>query len=201
MLELSTASAAKAYFNDIIAKMEGVKIKSVFSPSPFFNSHLGYREYEDDTPIYIVFENGQCLIIEYRFIDTLCVDFRPLNEEEEATLEKQLIKDYFNCSVDIHSWDKNDNGESVVGDMDRTETISLEYDTLVDTELRQVTEEYSKWIDGDIDSVSPTNETFDQIKFILGNGNTFVVCADDAEVDGYIMAWSTDAKESTIRYK
>ena len=111
-----------------------------------------------------------------------------------------MIKDFFNCSVDIHRWDRNDNGESVVGAIDHTEIISLKYDAISAIDLRPVKGEYSKWIDGDIDYVPSSEETFDQIKFTMRNGNTFVICADDAEVDGYVMAWSTDAKESIIQY-
>ena len=200
MVELSKASEAKLYFENIIKKLYGVKICVVFSASPWFNNNSGYRRYEDRPPLYIIFENGQCLIIKYPFIDSLCVDFRPLNEEENALLEKVTIKDYFNCSIDIQKYSENNEGES---DCKKYETkiISLEYDTLSSIELRPVTKEYEKWIDDDIDYVTPTEETFDEIKFTMSNGNTFIICADDAYVDGYVMAWSTDAEEHTIQCK
>ena len=67
MLELSKASDAKSFFEDIIEKMRGIKISSIFSACPSFNNHSGYRSYSEDTPIYILFENGYALIIEYRF--------------------------------------------------------------------------------------------------------------------------------------
>ncbi len=197
MIELSNASEAKLYFENIVKKMNGVKINSVFSACPSFNNNNGYRLYSDDTPIYIIFENGQCLIIEYRFIDALCVDFCQLNEEEHELIKEATIKDFFNCLIDIHNYSKNNEDESVYEKYE-TKTISLEYDTLSSIELRPVTEEYEKWIDGDIDYVVPNKDTFDEIKFIMTNNNTFIICADDAYVDGYVMAWSTDAKESTI---
>jgi predicted nucleotidyltransferase len=50
-----------------------------------------------------------------------------------------------------------------------------------------------KWIDGDIDYVILTEDTFDEIKFTMTNDNTFIIRADEACVDGYVMAWSTDA--------
>ena len=49
--------------------------------------------------------------------------------------------------------------------------------------------------------LAPNEDTFDEIKFIMTNGNIFIICADDAYVDGYVMAWSTHAKEPTIQYK
>lgn len=200
MTELFTASKAKVYFEEIVKKMQNIKIKAVFSASPFFSSNMGYRRYEDDAPIYVLFENDECLIIDYCFIDSLYIDFRPLNSEENVSLKKPMIKDFFNCSVDIHRWDKNDKGETIVGAVDHTEIISLEYEAITEIDLRPVTKEYSKWIDGNLDYASPNKETFDQIKFTMSNGNTFVVCADDAEVDGYVMVWSTDAEESIIQY-
>jgi hypothetical protein len=175
-------------------------ICAVFSNSPWFNDNSGYRRYEDRSPIYIIFENGQCLIVEYPFIDSLCVDFRPLNEKENELLKKATIKDFFNCSIDIHEYSENNEGESVYKKYE-TKIISLEYNTLFSIELRPVTEEYEKWIDGDIDYVTPTEDTFDEIKFTMTNGNTFIICADDAYVNGYVMTWSTDAKESTIQCK
>ena len=200
MIELSNELEAKIYFENIIKEMNGVKICAVFSACPFFNNNSGFRRYEDDTPIYIIFENGQSLIIEYPFIDSLCVDFRPLNEKENELLKKATIKDFFNCSIDIHEYSENNEGESVYKKYE-TKIISLEYNTLFSIELRPVTEEYEKWIDGDIDYVTPTEDTFDEIKFTMSNGNTFIICADDAYVDGYVMAWSTDAEEHTIQCK
>jgi hypothetical protein len=34
----------------------------------------------------------------------------------------------------------------------------------------------------------------------MTNDNTFIIRADEAYVDGYVMAWSTDAEESIIQY-
>ena len=55
MTELSKASEAKLYFENIIKKLNGVKICAVFSASPWFNNNSGYRRYEDRSPIYIIF--------------------------------------------------------------------------------------------------------------------------------------------------
>ena len=195
MTELSKASEAKKFFDDLIIKMYGIKIKRICSFCPSFNSHAGYRIYSDCSPIFIEFENEQYLIIEYPFIDSLRVEFQSMDAKEISDNQDQMIKDYFNCTVDIYN---SRNGE--VGDISRTEIISFEYDAVSAIDLRPVKGEYSKWIDGDIDYVPPSEETFDEIKFTMRNGNTFVICADDAYVDGYVMAWSTDAKESIIQY-
>lgn len=195
-MNLSRMSEAKVYFNSLIENRKGVKIKSVFSANPSFFNSDGVRIYRDEAEVYIIFEDDQCLIMDYRFIDALCVDFRSIDEEKKL-FNQQIIKDYFNSSIDIHTWVKNEDGETVVGGVDRTETIALGYDTLVAIELRAVKEEYSKWIDGSLGFASPTEETFDQIKFVMSNGNTFTICAADAEEDGYALTWSEDAKQKT----
>ena len=198
MIELSNASEAKLYFEKIIKEMNGIKISSVFSLCPSFNNNIGYRRYREDTPVYIIFENGKCLIIEYRFIDSLCVELRSLNEEENELFEKALIKDFFNCTVDLHRYNNGENSEATYIKY-ATATISLEYDTLSSVELCPVTKDYEKWINGNIDYVAPTPQTFDEIKFKMSNGNTFILCADNAIFDGYVSVWSLDAKESSIK--
>ncbi|MDE6598262.1 MAG: hypothetical protein K2K60_06455 [Clostridia bacterium] len=61
-------------------------------------------------------------------------------------------------------------------------------------ELKRVTENYSAWIDGGIvDGIKPTEETFSEIKFIMDNGKSFIMCADNPENDGYSLLWSKDA--------
>ena len=53
--------------------------------------------------------------------------------------------------------------------------------------------EYEKWIDGGINFVKPTNETFDEIKIEMNNGKSFVICPAPASDDGYIQVWSEDS--------
>jgi hypothetical protein len=36
----------------------------------------------------------------------------------------------------------------------------------------------------------------DKITFSMENGKSFVICPDDAMVDGYTLVWSADAKET-----
>ena len=195
MAELAKATEARRYFNNIIKELGDVKIKMIFSNCPTCGNVDGFRRYEEDTPIYILFENRQCLIIDYRFVDALRVEFRPLNEEENSIFERQPIKDYFNCTTEIHSWTKNEVGEVVVGGVCHTEIISLEYDSLISVAIRPVTTQYSKWTRDGLDYAIPTAKTFDEIRFTMKNGNSFAVCPEDADMDGYIMVWSVDAKE------
>ena len=199
VLHLEKASEAEAYFDGIIKTTQGVKIKTIFSSCPSFNKNDEYRMYSEDAPIYVAFEDGRCLVIEYRYIDSLYVDFRSLNEEDAEMQKDQLIEDYFNCSVDVHGWSRNEKGETEVGKAERTEKISLTYDALVAVKFHRVSTAYGKWQNGNITEVLPTMEAFDEIKFVMQNGNSFTLCADSG-AEGYVWVWSNEAKEETIPY-
>ena len=193
MTDFSKKSETIKYFNSIMQDLQQSKIKAIFSIAPMsWNHHRGYRTYSTDTEVYILLENEFCLVIDYRFIDALDIQFRKLTSLEEDAYCKLREKDFFNTVNDIHDFRTNK--------IYRTETCNLEYSSIADVSLRSVTNDYSKWLEDGIDFVAPTDETFDEIKFTMSNGKSFIICADDAEVDGYVMVWSTDAEESTIQY-
>ena len=178
MLELSKRSEAEVFFKDVVNKTKSIKIKSVSSHCNIYHSRTKYRVYQSDTPIYILFDDGHCLLIDYRFIDALGVDFKMITKKEIDELE--LARN------DLFNYDYSNDDSS-----------SLEYGSVMTIEIRTKNEKYSKWIGGDVELVSPNYETFDEIKFIMNNGNTFFISPADAEDDGYVMVWSTDAKEYT----
>lgn len=189
---LSKKSTATEQFNSIIGLQQHSRIKAIFAlASPSWNHHRGFRTYSTDEELYILFENDWCLIINYRFIDFLDVEFRKLTESEIDEYEKLLMKDCFNTINDMYDFHSKRIHE--------TQICKLEYDSIESVSLRSVTDDYSKWIGDELDFVSPTEETFDEIKFVMSNGKSFVICADDAYVDGYAMFWSEDTKEEVIK--
>lgn len=190
---ISKKSKATEYFNSILCSIKKSKIKAIFSlASPSWNFYnRDFRTYSTDQEVYILLENDWCLVINYRFIDYLEVEFRRLTETEIKEYEKLLMKDCFNTTNNLYDFHLEQIYE--------TQTCNLKYDSIESIYLRTVTEEYSKWIDGNICFVSPTEETFDEIRFTMTNGKSFTICADDAETDGYIMFWSEDTKEEIIK--
>ena len=189
MTDFSKKSQTIKYFVSIIDDLRQSKIKAIFSIAPMsWNHHRGYRSYSTDTEIYILLENEYCLVIDYRFIDALDIQFRKLTSLEEDAYCKLRKKDFFNTVNDIHDYRTNR--------VYQTETCNLEYGSIVEVSLRSVTNDYSKWLEDGIDFVAPTDETFDEIKFTMSNGKSFVICADDAEVDGYTLFWSENTDET-----
>ena len=189
MTDFSKKSETIKYFNSIMQDLQQSKIKAIFSIAPMsWNHHRGYRTYSTDTEVYILLENEFCLVIDYRFIDALDIQFRKLTSLEEEAYCKLREKDFFNTVNDIHDFRTNK--------IYRTETCNLEYSSIADVSLRSVTNDYSKWLEDGIDFVAPTDETFDEIKFTMSNGKSFIICADDAEVDGYTLFWSENTDEA-----
>ena len=189
MTDFYKKSETIKYFNSIMQDLQQSKIKAIFSIAPMsWNHHRGYRTYSTDTEVYILLENEFCLVIDYRFIDALDIQFRKLTSLEEDAYCKLREKDFFNTVNDIHDFRTNK--------IYRTETCNLEYSSIADVSLRSVTNEYSKWLEDGIDFVAPTDETFDEIKFTMSNGKSFIICADDAEVDGYTLFWSENTDEA-----
>ena len=189
MTDFSKQSETKEYFNSIMDDLKQAKIVSIFSlASLSWNNHRGYRTYSTDTEIYILLDNDYCLVIDYRFVDSLDVQFRKMTSLEMDVYSQIKEKDFFHTVNDICDFHS--------GRVYRTETCNLEYGRIVGISLRSVTKDYSKWLDNGINFVSPTEETFDEIKFTMSNGKSFVICADDAEVDGYTLLWSEDTDET-----
>ena len=189
MTDFYKKSETIKYFNSIMQDLQQSKIKAIFSIAPMsWNHHRGYRTYSTDTEVYILLENEFCLVIDYRFIDALDIQFRKLTSLEEDAYCKLREKDFFNTVNDIHDFRTNK--------IYRTETCNLEYSSIADVSLRSVTNDYSKWLEDGIDFVAPTDETFDEIKFTMSNGKSFIICADDAEVDGYTLFWSENTDEA-----
>ncbi len=188
MIDFSKKSETIAYFNSIISELKESKIKTIFSLSdPHWSSHKGYPIYNSETEFYILLENGKCLVIDYLFIDLLNVQFRKLTKQEMDEYETLLTKDCFNRISNLYDYNYK---------IKRVDSCTFEYGCITSINLRSVTKKYNKWINGQIDYVLPTEETFSVIDFTMSNGNSFAICADDAEVDGYVLLWSEDAIET-----
>ena len=57
-IDYSNGTEVQEFFDDILSTMQGIKISAVFSKCPSFSNSGDLRIYDDDTEIYILFENG-----------------------------------------------------------------------------------------------------------------------------------------------
>ena len=188
MYDFSKATDTEKYFEDIINKLGGSKITCVYCVATTWFKQRGFT-YMQDEPLFIIFDNGKCLVIDYYDINKLKVEYREMTQDERQAYNESRMKDLFNRTTNIQ--------DGHTGKIAHIQTSSLPYGSLKKVELKQVTEEYSAWIDGGIvDGIKPAEQTFNEIKFVMDNGKSFVVCADDAESDGYSLTWSDDAETS-----
>lgn len=189
LTDFSKKSETMSYFNSIMGELRKSKVKSIFSLlPPSWNHHRGFRMYSVYDDIYILLEDGMCLVIRYFFVDKLAVEFRRMTSKEENQYKELLDKDFFHAVDEIY----NSRTNNVI----QVETCNLEYDCIDVISLHSVTGEYDKWIDGELDYVRATEETFDEIRFSMKNGKNFIICADDAYADGYTFVWSEDTEET-----
>ena len=112
------------------------------------------------------------------------VPFR-VTEKELEGYRKTLTADYFNCVHKVH------NAHTM--QITEVDKVDLQYGKIVDVKLKPVKVEYNKWVEGHLIVVQPDKETFSEMEFVMDNGASFIVCADDAESDGYSLLWSNDA--------
>lgn len=193
MSDLPKKSQAEEFFNTVVEEMKGVPIKAIFSLSSIsFSGGRGLRVFNSgDAQVFVMFENEQCLVLEYPFIDSLGAELRKMTSEELKwyTDEEHQEKDWFNA---VYKW------KNYLTDKEfNTEIYSLEYSTIEKISLRSVTEKYDKWLsNSDIDLVDPTDETFDEITITMGNGKSIFICPEWALFDGYTLFWSEDAKKT-----
>ena len=192
MIDFCRKVEARQYFKSVLEEQKDTNVKAVFSfEAAFSDTEQGCPVHFADGTLYILFEDDRCLVIDYLYTDELNVQHRTLTESEAEKYGKLREKDFFNTVQELRDF----RTAQVVC----TETRSLEYGSIVDVALRSVTEEYEKWIKHRIDVVTPTEETFDAIRFTMSNGNRITICPADAEMDRYIMVWSEDAIETKMK--
>lgn len=174
MCFISEKSHAEKYFYDVLNKLGQKRVKAVFSLCTFIRSHSnGAVVFKTDGDVYILFENDMCLILDYLIIDRLEVRLRELSKEEKTAYQKNGCVDLFNISG----------------------CTALEYGYLKQIEPIGFTGQYSKWVDGELEYTDSTSENFNDIRFVMDNGNSFVISAEDGDGDGYTAVSSRDVRE------
>ena len=181
--DFSKATNVKKYFAELLIELANVKVKGIYSRLPFFSTNPYICK--TDEPIYILLDNGKCIVIDYHFIDNLEIEYREMTEEELEVYRDAPTADYFNCVHKVH------NAHTM--QITEVDKVDLQYGKIVDVKLKPVKVEYNKWVEGHLIVVQPDKETFSEMEFVMDNGASFIVCADDAESDGYSLLWSNDA--------
>lgn len=171
------------------------------------NNKIEYTTLED--PLYILFDNDYCLIIEFTNYSSIYLDYRKITPEEikqgVGNISNKDI-DYLNNYHEIHGWDFDENRNRIEESFRMKEIIEIHgnYDKINDIQIDGFNDSYEKWISNGSSSSMITipagGDYFKSIKFILNNGIEISMCHQDAVMDGYYDLIIED-KNSIINYK
>lgn len=188
VFDFSKATDVKKYFSWLLTELKGCKVKAVYCRYAFLS--MGESKYHStDEPVYILFENGKCLVMDYYFVDRLDLSYREMTKMELEQRKNAPTLDYFNYESTIHD---GNTYEPI-----RQEKVSLPYGKIVAVNLKPVMEEYEVWTERGIEIAQPTKDTFNDVEFMMDNGVSFVIRAGDAMDDGYTFFWADNAVVST----
>ncbi len=171
------------------------------------NNKIEYTTLED--PLYILFDNDYCLIIEFTNYSSIYLDYRKITPEEikqgVGNISNKEI-DYLNNYNEIHGWDFDENRNRIEESFRMKEIIEIHgnYDKINDVQIDGFNDSYEKWISNGSSSSMITipagGDYFKSIKLILNNGIEISMCPQDAVMDGYYDLIIED-KNSIINYK
>lgn len=170
------------YFTNLLREIRNVKITSVFTMSSA--SYGIEREkiiYDTDTELYILLDNGKCIIISYLDASLLGIEYRSLNEKELNLYKKIRDKDLFNMIHEIH----NPHTMQICN----IDSIKFEYSYVVQIDVHGFNNEFETWRNNKEVILPSGGDYFDRIDFCLANGNKICICPEDAIFDGYLDFW------------
>jgi len=146
-------------------KISCLEIKRIFSFYPEIpakiDNEIVYKALID--PLYILFNDDYCLIINFIYYSEIYIEYRKLTDEER----NQFINTIYNEEIDY---------------------FRGKYDAIDDIQVNGFNSEYSKWIyDGrwnDIITIPAGGDYFNSIKIILKNGITISMNPLPLEIGG-----------------
>jgi len=180
------------YFNMIIEKQKNNPIIKVYTKYNDCPNDIEKMRYDIDTEFYILFENQYALIIDYRNIDSLYIEYKKMTREELEEAAKIDCQDFFNRIDEIYD------GKTIK--MLKRVTSIFEYGYIKDIRYDRVNTKYEVWEDNSIIQESPSEETFEEIVLILDNNNEIHIYPQPALTDGYVDIWCKGAKVNVKNY-
>ena len=158
-----------------------------------------------DDELYIQFDNGKNLVINFTQQSDAFIEYRELTQEENERYEITEKPDLFNCHHEIHTWEKDQNGHPTIPSKEPFEIydINLKYDLIIDYEIHGFNHSYDKWVSNGNTSYMITipegGDYFDRIDLIMKNGARICIYAEDAIFDGCANVWIED-KNNNLTY-
>ena len=190
---ITKSSDLLKYFDTIMKKQNNNPIIKVYSKNYDCPDDTEKRRYDIDNEFYILFENQYALIIDYRNIDSLYIEYKKLSKDELEKAAKMDCKDFFNRTDEVYHYNTMK--------MSRRITSIFEYGYINDIKYNKVNNKYEVWENSTTIEKDPNEETFDEIILILDNNNEIHIYPEPALSDGYVDIWCEGAKVYTKEYK
>ena len=162
------------FFNTIIEKQKNIPIIKIYSKNYDCPDNTG--RYSIDTEFYILFQNQYALIIDYRNIDSLYIQYKEMNEEELKEAAKINCNDFFNRIDEVC--------DSRTWKLLRRQISIFEYGCIKDIKYDIVKTKYEVW----------ENSSIKEIILILDNENEIHIYPEPALSDGYVDIWCKGSK-------
>lgn len=209
--DIQTKTELEFVLDVLKEKIGNNSIKRIFSFDDAIpekeNNIIEYNTLEE--PLYILFDNNYCLIIEFTNYSSIYLDYRKITSEEinrsiGSVSNKDI--DYLNNYHEIHGWDFDENRNRIEESFEMKKTIEIHgsYDKIRDIQIGGFNTSYEKWIsNGSVSSmitIPAGGDYFKSIKIVLNNGIEINMCPQETEMDGYYDLKIED-NNSIIKFK
>jgi len=194
--DIQTKTELKFIVDVLIEKIKNSNIERIFSfDDAIPRKNIDIIEYTTlEEPLYILFENKYCLVIEFINYSSINLDYRKITSDEIkqsiGNISNKNI-DYLNNYHEIYGWDFDEN-RNRIEDSFKIKIITEikgNYDRINNIQIEGFSDSYEKWIsDGKVSSmitIPAGGDYFKSITFILNNGIEISVCPQENEMDGY----------------
>lgn len=194
--DIQTKTELKFIVDVLIEKTKNSNIERIFSfDDAIPRNNIDIIEYTTlEEPLYILFDNKYCLIIEFTNYSSINLVYRKITSDEIKQSIRNISNkniDYLNNYHEIYGWDFDDN-RNRIEDSFKIKTITEikgNYDRINDIQIDGFSDSYEKWIsNGKVSSIITIpagGDYFKSIAFILNNGIEISICPQPAEMDGY----------------
>ncbi len=164
------------YFSELKKKLKNVSIIKVCCLVN--NSPDDEGKYFLDEEVYIIFKNQTMLIIDYRNIDGLFVQYKKMSKNEIERFSKIDCLDLFNRTDEVYDY------KTLM--LSRRINYIFDYGSIKDIKIKKYLKEYKVWENNELCQKNSNSETFCEFSIILDNGNEFCFEPEDPIHDGYM---------------
>lgn len=185
-MQITKLSELNKFFEIVKHDLWRCSIIKVFTFGSDVSSVKSFNYLIDDK-LYILMDNFFAFIIEYSDACNINIEYRKLTTEELEASAKITCRDFFNRVEEIYNI-KNYR-------MNRRESCLLEYSEIKEIKVNYLNEKHLICKNNSSIEQKKTEEEFDEIQFIMYNGNIIHLWPEDATSDGYLNVWATGTIE------